>query len=84
MSDQFFPDGTQFVDCSKNSNGITLQQLVEMLRFSEIDLPIRFDEVLISPTAKAGKLCLKLEITNRMRRADDDEMIDEVFVLTSA
>lgn len=80
MSDQFFLDGIQFVDCSAGGKGITLQTLVEMLKFSELDLPIRFDEVLISPAVESGKLCLKLEVTNRTRHADDDK----VMVLTSA
>ena len=80
MSDEFFSDGVQFVDCSANGEGITLQTLVEMLQASELDLPIRFDEVLISPVVVSGKLCLQFEVTDKARHVDDDR----VMVLASA
>lgn len=81
MSDQFFSDGVQFVDCSASEGkGITLQMLVQMLQASELDLPIRFDEVLISPVVVSGKLCLQFAVTKKARHADDDT----VMVLASA
>ena len=81
MSDEFFSDGVQFVDCSTSKGkGITLQMLVEMLQASELDLPIRFDEVLISPVVMSGKLCLQFEVTDKARHVDDDR----VMVLVSA
>ena len=75
MPDQLFLGGKQFVDCSQGEEGITLQMLVDMLRTSELDLPIRFDEVLISPTVVSGRLCLKLEVTDQVRHASEDEVI---------
>lgn len=80
MGDDLFSDGKlQYVDCS-NGDGITLQTLTDMLRRSSIELPLRFDEVLITPVVINGKLALEFRITDQKRHAAEHEVITLVEI----
>lgn len=64
-------DGIYYVDCSKE--GMTLE-LITMLIPKE-KYPIRFDEIIVTPTAINGKMVLKIELSDRLRHAIDDEVL---------